>query len=158
MQGPGALAATLEGGNFDGTLTYPSGSPNPSIVFAARAVSSYVSAATLAPIVGTWATPVITDSEGYGLESQVVTISASGALTENNPLGCTATGQVAPDPSGRNYYSMQVTYGGGGCIFGSSTLSGVAILDTALDPPQLLTSALAADGSDGIVTSGHLMP
>jgi len=76
----------------------------------------YDTAASLANIAGTY-TP-----DGGG----TVTISSSGALVGVN-AGCTATGSVAPDPSGKNFYRLTLNLGPAPCGAPNSTGSGVLI-------------------------------
>ena len=149
---PAQLSAAVTGSSFDGTLTFSASAQSPSFSFTAAPSSSFHTAARLDAVQGAWATPVITDSQDYGLEGQTVTIDAQGNVTAANPLGCTGQGTLAPDPSGLGYFDFSLTYQGGDCIFGTQTLTGVAVLDPS--GPQLLTSIVTSDRSDGIVSSG----
>jgi hypothetical protein len=137
---PSLEATAAPGQSINGTLGDDAGLT----AFQATYATAYGTPASLSSVVGAWSSQVYSGS--YGDEAEVITITSTGSLTMNNPLGCIATGTITPDPT-YGFYELTATFSGGDCIAGSQALTGVAVVDTSnAGAPQLLTS---------IVTSAH---
>ena len=99
--------------------------------------------------------PLITTFTGTayaGLtEYTEVTIAASGALTGVSASGCTFSGTLTPSTDG-NYYNVTVTFQGGACVNGTSTVTGVAFFE--IYSRRLTSAALNATRTSGFVFDG----
>lgn len=111
---PGASmnGSVTEGGGV-GTYTF-SGAPLASSNY------NYSAPASLSAVSGTWRGTLLDGT------SAILTISTSGTLTGSN-LGCSFTGKVAPDSSGKNLFAVSLTFGGSPCVLPGQTASGIGI-------------------------------
>lgn len=105
--------------------------------------STYDTPASLGAIQGTWNGQSVSRA---GVDSGSVTIGADGNFV-GQVATCSYSGSAKPRSSGRNVFTMTVTFAGSGCLFNSATLSGIALVSNG----QLLTLALLPDGSDGFM-------
>lgn len=126
VEGAGIRAATMHGSyvpkqTFHGTITYVTGDTE-------RFTSTYdANAATvsnLRQLAGTY-TGVRT-----GNHSVAVTVDATGRLSGHSTDGCTVAGTLSPPAKGHVIHTS-VTFGGGACIHGTETVTGVAWYDAA---------------------------
>jgi hypothetical protein len=86
--------------------------------------SIYEQPANLAAAAGTYTATV--GSLG-GVQTATLTLAANGAIAGNGG-GCTFSGAATPHGS-VNVFDVQVTFNGGACSFGTSTVNGVAFYD-----------------------------
>jgi hypothetical protein len=84
-------------------------------------------------------------------EFTVVTIAASGSLTGQSASGCTFTGNASPRSKG-NVYNVTVTFNGGVCANGTSTVNGVAYYDTSIK--HVISAALNSARTNGFIFAG----
>ena len=108
-------AKTLLGG----TLTYTGGTTD---TFTSTYDTDYDLTPSLATIVGTYSGEAATVDSGP--EAATVTIASGGAITGSSAGGCNFTGSVSTHAKG-NVYDVSVTFNGGVCTNGSSTVTGV---------------------------------
>jgi hypothetical protein len=120
MQSASLSATYTAGSSFNGTLT--EGSSNVSLTGTGlgAAVYSYNTAASVAPVAGTWN---MTSLHGY---ATTLDISASGAFTGTSS-GCAFSGTMKPRSSGKNVLDVALTFGAAPCILAGQSLNGIAI-------------------------------
>jgi hypothetical protein len=78
-------------------------------------------------------------------------ISASGAVYGTAASGCTFTGTYSPRSRG-NVYDWTITFGGGGCVAGTKSFTGIGYYD--LSTNSLRAMATSADRTDGVIYTG----
>ena len=81
---------------------------------------NYDTAASVSAISGTW--------DGTLLDgvTTTVTINSNGTVSGSN-LGCSFSGTVTADSSGKNFYDVSLTFGASPCAFPNQTASGVGV-------------------------------
>jgi hypothetical protein len=119
---------------------------------------SYESRASLASIAGVYR---VSGVSATGVASNVrMDISPGGQvsiprITDAGGRGCSALGEVAPRPSGKNVYNISITFFGDLCALGDRAFaSGIAVLDSTVNPPALLALALTPSKQDGFIAVG----
>ncbi len=108
-----SLNGTITETGGAGTVTF-TGAPMPSSQF------NYNAAATLSHVTGTWAGEFLDGTSG------VVSINSDGTFAGSNS-GCSFTGTISPDSSGKNFFNVSVTFGGSPCLLPGQTASGIAV-------------------------------
>ncbi len=87
-----------------------------------------------------------------GSEPSTLTISSTGALSGSGSLsGCRFSGTVAPRARG-NVYNVSVTFAGGTCSNGTSTVTGIAYYDAGIR--QWVGAGVNATRTNGFIFSG----
>ncbi len=88
------------------------------------------------------------------VQATAVNISSLGVVTVPSTLGCSASGNAAPRPSGKNILDVTITFAGSNCALGNGTVTkGIAYYDTATR--RILVMALNPAKSDGFVYLGQ---
>jgi hypothetical protein len=144
LEGLGVSAASITATysprvSLNGTVRYPS----QSVSFTTSYVS--VAPAALSQIAGSYRG---TAAVVAATESVNITISASGAISGTSASGCTFTGAATPRTDAA-VFDVTVTFAGGVCALGGSTVKGVAFYDTSAG--QLLSAALNAGRTNGFL-------
>lgn len=145
FEGFGILDGTISGNyaqmqTLDGTATSSAGST----IFNLAYDNDYDLTPSLALIAGTYA------GEDFATSDPVtLTIAADGSATSLSAAGCQATGTVTPNQNG-NVYDVVVTFSGGVCANGTSTLTGVLVGDGT----ELVSAALNATRTNGFLYLG----
>jgi hypothetical protein len=103
---------------------------------------------SLSIIEGTYSGEAITSA---GTEFAMLTVSSSGAISGSGASGCSFVGSASPRASG-NVYDLSVTFQGGVCVNGTSTLTGIG--DFTSSTSTMAAVALNASRSDGFVFFG----
>lgn len=132
--------------SFDGIVQY-SGTGE-EISFDTSYDSDYELEPSLSEIEGSYSGAAATSA---GTESATVAFSASGEITGASADGCDYTGTVSPRDQG-NIYDLSVTFGGGNCVNGSSTVTGVAYFDAVNQ--EITSAALNGARTDGFIYVG----
>ena len=150
LEGLGVNDFTLTGAysakrSLSGSVTY---SPTSVTTFTSSYDTDYDLSPSLSAIAGTYAGSAATSA---GTESATVTISSLGAISGSSARGCSFTGSAALRPRG-NVYNVSVTFGGGVCANGTSTVTGVAYFDAATR--QLTSAALNSARTNGFIYVG----
>jgi hypothetical protein len=150
LEGLGIIDGTLAGtyvakSSLAGTVTY---SPNSSTIFTSIYDNSYDLTPSLGVIAGTYSGSAATSG---GIEFATVTISDLGAMNGMGASGCGFTGNATPRTRG-NVYNVSVTFGGGVCANGTTTVTGVAYFDASTN--QLTSAALNSTRTDGFIYMG----
>lgn len=151
LEGAGINNATIAGNyavkqSLNGTITYPS--LNQAIGFNSVYDPAYELAPSLANIAGSYTG---TASVLGGTENATVTISQTGSLSGVGSSGCTFTGTVAPRAKG-NVYDVVVTFGGGVCSNGNSTVTGIGYFDAGAK--RLYSAAVNSTRTNGFIYVG----
>jgi hypothetical protein len=149
LEGAGILSFTMAGTYTEkvqlaGTNTYTAGSSS----FTATYDTDYDLAPSLATIAGTYSGEALTVNSN---EAATVTITSGGAITGTSAGGCSFTGSAATRAKG-NVYNVSVTFGGGVCDNGTSTVTGVAYYIAAQN--TLVSTALNSGRTNGFIFSG----
>ncbi len=105
-----------------GVLTFRQQLPD---TFNANYDSSYELTPALATIAGDYSG---SSASPGGVEFSAATISQAGTILGSSASGCTYTGTAAPRAEG-NVYNISITFGGGACVNGTATLTGVAYFE-----------------------------
>jgi len=126
LEGLGVSSASVTGRyvpqeSLSGTIRYPS----QTIQFSATYVRA--PAASLAQVAGTYDGVSATMN---GSEATTVTVNANGAFTGSTAGGCHFTGTAKPRTEVA-VFDVSVTFGGGACVGGTSTVTGIAFYDIA---------------------------
>jgi hypothetical protein len=133
---------------FNGTITEPTATFT--FTGAAPATSGYVynQAPVFSNIVGTWA---MTTHTGNAL---TINIAANNTFT-GTAGGCSFSGTIAPRPTGKNVYNVNVTFGAAPCALPNQSESGIAV-DSLLanGMRQLLVAVTDASRANGSVLFG----
>ena len=151
LEGLGVNAFTLAGtytakSQLGGTLTYTGGTTN---IFTSTYDTDYDLTPSLATIVGTYSGEAATVDSGP--EATIVTIATGGAITGASASGCNFTGTVSTHAKG-NVYDVSVTFNGGACTNGTSTVTGVAYFIAA--QKELVSTALNSGRTNGFLFLG----
>jgi hypothetical protein len=113
-------ATDVPGSSVSGTIT-ENGTP---ITFNGTAPTmssfNYNTAASVSAISGTWSGTLL---DGV---TTTVTVNSNGTVTGSSS-GCSFTGTVASDGSGKNFYDVSLTFGASPCEFPNQTASGVGV-------------------------------
>ena len=117
-----ALTATdMPGHGVNGTIT-ESGTP---VTFNGTALATssfnYNTAASVGSITGAWNGALL---DGM---NTAVTINSNGTITGSS-TGCSFTGTVSADGSGKNFYDVSITFGASPCAFPNSSTTGVGVV------------------------------
>lgn len=115
-------ASYVTGSSISGTVT-ESGSP--AVTFTGTFLTSssfnYNTSATLTNITGAWSGTLLDGT------STAVTINANGSFSGSSSSGCSFSGTLTPDASGKNFFNVSLTYGASPCLLPNQTSSGVAV-------------------------------
>jgi hypothetical protein len=151
LEGRGINDATVsasykEKQSFNGSVTYSSVSP--AVTFTSTYDPAYDRIPSLTAIAGTYfgTAAVVGD-----IETVTVDISAAGVITGLGISGCQFTGTAKPHAKG-NVFDITVTFGGGACLNGTSTVTGIGYFD--LRSGQLYGAALNSGRTDGFIFVG----
>jgi hypothetical protein len=118
----GSLTATyVAGQSINGTVTE---SGNTNVTFSGTAMLStsfnYANPASQSDITGTW-TGTLTDG------SEAMVSIAEGGSFSGSSSGCSFTGSVTPDASGKNFFIVSLTYSGSPCVKPNQTQVGIGV-------------------------------
>ena len=139
-----ALAADyVSKSSLDGNLTFSLGSTS----FATDYQATYEQPASLAAASGTYQGLAGTAT---GIQPITLTASPNGAIV-GSAFDCMFNATAAPRGS-VNIFNLSITFNGGGCLFGTSTLVGFAYYDAATG--QLLAFGVNASRTDSILFIG----
>lgn len=142
----GSLTANFaEGVSFDGTVTATAGG---SVTFNFDYDARWELTPTLAQVAGTYYGEAATD---LGTSSVTVTVQPNGDVDTVDDSGCVGFGFVAPRTDG-NAYNLTVEFQGAPCANGTSTVTGVAVLDASGD---LYAVGLNASRTNGFIFLGR---
>jgi hypothetical protein len=146
----GSVSASYSAGSsINGKLT-ESGVADVTFNGAAPASSSFVygNPATLTNVVGTWAGTLMDGTMA------VVTISSDGSVS-GSASGCSFSGSVTPDSSGKNFFRVSFAYGGSPCLFPNQTQSGIAVYYLLSDgvTGELLAGISSGTSSGSVFTA-----
>lgn len=86
-----------------------------------------------------------------GTEPATLTVTAAGALSGVSQRGCRFSGAAIPRATG-NVYSVSVTFAGGVCANGTSTVTGVAYFDAGTS--RVYAAALSQGRTNGFIFAG----
>jgi hypothetical protein len=113
-------ATDVPGQSVSGSIT-ESGTPT-TFNGTALATSSfnYNTAASVSSISGTWNGTLL---DGV---TTTVTINSNGTMSGSSS-GCSFSGTVAADSSGKNFYDVSITFGASPCAFPNQTATGVGV-------------------------------
>lgn len=144
LEGLGVTAASFNAtfgqANFlNGTVHYP----NQTVTFNSGFL--VLPAANLADLAGSYRGVGVVST---GNETTTFTVNAAGAISGSGASGCKFTG-VATPRSDVTAYAVTVTFGGGVCALGTSTVSGVAYFDLAAK--RLYSAAVNPARSNGFL-------
>lgn len=150
LEGSGISDFTMAGtytakSSMGGTLTY---APSVTMTFTSSYDTDYELTPILSAIAGTYSGSAATSG---GTEFATVTISGTGAISGNSASGCSFIGSTAPRTKG-NVYNISVTFGGGTCANGISTVTGMAYFNAS--SKQLTSAALNSGATDGFIYIG----
>lgn len=115
----GSLTATyVPATSFTGTIV----AGGTTIPFSGTAIAGFDvnTAASLSTITGTWIGTLMFFGAG------TITIDGNGKLS-GNAQGCTFSGTVKPDTSGKNFFTLSVTFGSSPCTAPFQTETGVVV-------------------------------
>jgi len=134
LSAPNAVDFVIGGAAYNATVsaTYVQGSTINATIAAAGTTgtvtlyydSVYDQPASLAATAGTYTATV---GSLAGVQTATLTVAANGAITGGGG-GCTFSGAATPHGS-VNVFDVQVTFNGGACLFGTSTIYGVVFYD-----------------------------
>ncbi len=149
FEGLGVSDFTLEGtyeekSSLDGSITYSSSATT----FTSSYDSDYDLIPSLTTIAGTYTGSAFTSG---GPDFATVTFTSAGTIGGVGASGCLFSGSASPRASG-NIYDVSITFGGGVCANGTSTVTGVAYFDATTK--QLTSVGLNSSRTDGFIYAG----
>ena len=113
-------ATDVPGQSVNGTIT-ENGTP---VTFSGTALATssfnYNTAASVGAISGAWNGSLL---DGM---TTAVTINSNGTVSGNSS-GCSFTGTITADASGKNFYDVSITFGSSPCAFPNQTATGVGV-------------------------------
>ena len=150
LEVPEILDGTIAGSyvekqSLSGTVTFVGGG---STTFNGTYNADYDLTPNLNLIEGTYTGSTATAG---GTESVTVTVSSPGLLAGSSASGCLFSGSVSPRTRG-NVYDVSVTFAGGVCSNGTSTVTGVAFFEAATQ--RLYSAALNGTRTNGFIFLG----
>jgi hypothetical protein len=126
-----------------GTVTFPSST----VTFSATYDTAYDAPPNQGAVAGTFTGVAAVVG---GSETATVTISSSGALSGVGQSGCRFTGTATAHAG--TVYTVSVTFAGGVCANGTSTVNGVAYFDPATN--RVYAAALNSGRTNGFIFAG----
>ena len=144
----GSVSATyVVGSSINGKLTEAG---NPAVSFNGTVVPSsqfnYYTSASLSDVTGIWTGSLLDGA------TATVTISSNGAFSGSDSSGCSFSGTIAPDSSGKNFFAISLTYGASPCLLPNQSASGMAVDYLLSDGvTRQLLAAVASGTSYGTV-------
>jgi hypothetical protein len=130
--------------NIAGTATFSTSA----LTFSASYDPTYDTQATLAAIAGNYSGTAVVAG---GSDNATLTISATGTIAGVSQLGCNFSGNITPH-SGVNSYAVTVTFAGGTCSNGFSTVTGIGYRDAASN--RIYSAALNSARTNGFIFAG----
>lgn len=151
LEGQGINNATVSASynakqSFNGTVTF-SGS-TPSGTFTSTYNPAYEQTPSLTSVSGTY---FGTAAFVGGTEAATVVVTSTGQITGIGVSGCQFSGNATPHPKG-NVFDVVVTFGGGVCSNGSSTVTGIGYFDATQN--RIYSMALNSARSNGFIAVG----
>ena len=113
-------ATDVPGQSVTGTLTENGTSVTFNGTALATSSFNYNTAASVGSISGAWNGSLL---DGM---TTAVTINTNGTVTGNSS-GCSFTGTISADASGKNFYDVSITFGSSPCAFPNQTATGVGV-------------------------------
>jgi hypothetical protein len=132
-----------------GTVSYPSLGLSTS--FTSSYSAKYELQPSLSAVAGTYNGQMSVIGGAGSLDATSLIISASGLVYGQASSGCNFTGTYSPRTRG-NLYDWRITFGGGDCVAGTSTFTGIGYYDESTN--SLRAMATSADRTDGVVYVG----
>jgi hypothetical protein len=150
LEGLGILDATVNGSyvmkqSLSGTIAFLLGGQT---TFNSTYNADYDLIPNVNLVVGTYTGSTATTG---GTEIVTVTLSSPNSITGSSASGCNFTGSFSPRTRG-NVYDVSVTFAGGVCSNGTSTVTGVAFFDAATK--RLYSAALNSTRTNGFIYFG----
>lgn len=134
---------------ISGTVSAPGGAVTFSGGPIVGSTYNYNAPAILTAISGTWPTTSLTG------ESVAITIASTGIFTAVSSLGCNFSGTVTPRPSGKNVFTVSLTFGAAPCALPSQSASGIAVAYPLNNgQTQLLIAAVDSTRTQGTAAFG----
>ena len=150
LEGLGILDMTVAGSyvqkqSLSGTVTYLLGGQT---TFTSTYDTAYDLTPNVSLLLGTYTGSTAISG---GVEAVTVTLSAPNTLTGLSASGCSFTGGISPRTQG-NAYDVTVTFAGGVCSNGTSTVTGVAFFNATTK--TLYSAALNPARTNGFLYVG----
>ncbi len=112
-------ASYVAGASFQGSLL-ESGS-TATFTGSVPAGFNFNTAARLSDITGTWSGALYASGTG------TATVISNGTFAGSDNDGCSFSGSVSPDASGKNFFDVTVTFGPNYCAAANQTVQGIAV-------------------------------
>jgi hypothetical protein len=125
-----------------------------SISFTSTYQGSYDTPASLSAIAGSYSGSSAT---GAGNSPVSMTINANGSFTGSSNVGalaCSYSGTLTPRATGKGVFNISVTFHGGNCTFGTSTLNGYVVPVVNGGVTTLYAVGILPDRSNGFLAIG----
>jgi hypothetical protein len=132
--------------SFSGSLKYKTSGTQ--FTFAGTYDAAYELTPSLSSVAGSYTGSALTSG---GVEFATTTISSSGSITGSSASGCSFSGSISPRAHG-NVYNLTITFAGGVCANGSSTVTGVGYFDAGTK--QIIAAGLNGSRTDGFISVG----
>jgi hypothetical protein len=110
--------------------------------------SAYNNPASLASLAGTYVGNYYT---GYTVS---VAISSAGVILGTS-ANCSFSGTATPRSSGKDVFNVSLSFTGTGCAPGTSTASGIGVLNTVGGYTYLYTAGITPSGTNGFFWVGQ---
>lgn len=150
LEGLGILDANVNGNyvkkqSLNGTITFLLGGQT---TFNSTYNADYDLTPDVHTVVGAYTGSTATTGS---IEKVIVTLSSPNLITGTSTSGCNFTGSFSPQTRG-NVYDVSVTFAGGVCSNGTSTVTGIAFFDAATK--ELYSAALNSTRTNGFIFFG----
>lgn len=151
LEGQGINSTTVSASYFakqslNGSISYPA--LNQIVTFSSAYNAAYDQTPSLSAVSGNFTGNA---SVAGGSEAASLAISTTGVITGSGAGGCTFNGNAIPRAKG-NIYDISVTFGGGVCANGTSTVTGIGYFDSGAK--RLYGAALNTARTNGFIFVG----
>ena len=131
--------------SMNGAVTYSNGAQ---VVFTGIYNTDYDLTPDMSLLAGTYSGSAATAG---GIETVTGSLAATGSIIGRSASGCNFNGLFAPRPRG-NVYDVSITFSGGICSNGTSTVNGVGFFDA--DSKKLFGAAVNSTRTNGFLFIG----
>lgn len=125
--------------SFAGTASYATGN----VTFAGTYDDTFDDTPSLAAVAGSYTGQAANTG---GIELASFSINGAGAFSGSGASGCTFSGSLTPRTDG-NVFNVAITFNGGVCLFGTSTIRGIAVYEP--ESAGLLVAVVNGSRTDG---------
>jgi hypothetical protein len=148
----GTLSGSYTANTRIGATVTPTGSGSGvqvDLVPAAVSNYDYAQPARLDSVAGSWSGFFSSDETG------TIQVQSNGSFGTVTSLGCSITGKLTPDISGKNVFSVSATFGPAPCQLANATMGGIAVVTGSGASAEITIGVTTPDRAYGGAYFGH---